>query len=73
MLSNEKFFENIETVENPDGTMSLVFDMPDETMHLLLKEWGLEEWDEVVCSQKITQLLFEYLKMKKGENNGELS
>lgn len=72
-MSNEKFFEIIETVENPDGTTSLVFDMPDETMHLLLKEWGLEEWDEVVCSQKITQLLFEYLKMKKGENNGELS
>ena len=72
-MSNEKFFEIIETVENPDGSMSLVFDMPDEMMDTLLKEWGLEEWDEVVCSQKITQLLFEHLKMKRGENNGELS
>jgi len=54
--------ESIE--EQPDGTVKLNIEYDDETKDLLMKAWGLTEWNEEVAQREFVKAIREGLNEK---------
>jgi len=61
----------VESVEElPDGSVKLNIEYDDETKALLMKAWGLTEWDEEVAQREFIKAIREGLKEKQNAQEG---
>jgi hypothetical protein len=61
----------VESVEElPDGSVKLNIEYDDETKALLMKAWGLTEWDEEVAQREFIKAIREGLKEKSNAQEG---
>lgn len=61
----------IERVEQmPDGTARLNIEYDDETKSLLMRAWGLTEWDDAVAQREFIKAIHEGLQGKQNDQEG---
>ena len=61
----------IESVEEqPNGSVKLNIEYDDETKVLLMKAWGLTEWDEEVAQREFIKVIREGLEEKQNAQEG---
>jgi hypothetical protein len=61
----------IESVEEqPNGSVKLNIEYDDETKALLMKAWGLSEWDDEVAQREFIKVIREGLEEKQNAQEG---
>lgn len=56
----------IETL--PDGSARIQVEYDDDVKAMLMKAWGLTEWDESVAQKEFLKAIREGLKAKEGQD-----